>query len=146
MPTLQSLETKRDLLLAQIARLEAEEQRVTRRYDDLSQHFHLGTVGGSGRNVRKLDQRRERDLERTIERTKVLEHLRGRVFDLNQRISALWGPKPVKQPKPARQRQATALTEREQAIRSWYLYGGADDPPPFPDVTEAEIQQVRKKL
>jgi hypothetical protein len=40
------------------------------RLRDLSRHFHLGRVGGSGRNNAALNRRRERDLVRTIENAK----------------------------------------------------------------------------
>ena len=35
--------------------------------DDITQHFHLGTVGGSGRPVKALNKRRERDRERMMD-------------------------------------------------------------------------------
>lgn len=61
----------------QVARLQEQlkyiQERLDRllpQHDDgLSTHFHLGMVGGSGRNVRRLNRRRGRALERHITRS-----------------------------------------------------------------------------
>lgn len=55
-------------------------------------------------------------------------------------------PRKLRPPaRPKAERPPRLLTEREQAIRSWYLYGGADDEPPD-GLTEEELIRVRRRL
>lgn len=42
---------------------------------DVAKSFHLGMVGGSGRNTYRLNKRREREMEKTIERAVILCNL-----------------------------------------------------------------------
>lgn len=51
--------------------------------DRVAASFHLGRVGGSGRNTYRLNKKRERALEQTIERAKILTDLyqQERVFE-----------------------------------------------------------------
>jgi hypothetical protein len=51
--------------------------------------------------------------------------------------------RPPAQPKP--ERAPKAMTERESAIREWYLYGGADDEPPA-GLTDDELMAVRRRF
>lgn len=54
-------------------------------------------------------------------------------------------PLPVRQSKKAvTPREKPLMTERQQAIREWYLYGEADDEPPQ-GLTEEELQVVRQR-
>ena len=41
----------------------------------MSRSFHLGMVGGSGRNVKSLNKKRERDLDKTIRIANILTPL-----------------------------------------------------------------------
>lgn len=45
--------------------------------NEVSKHFHLGMVGGSGnrKNIDKLNQRRERSIDKSIEQAKVFTKL-----------------------------------------------------------------------
>jgi hypothetical protein len=141
MKTLSALEVRRDQLLSRIEKLRRQEQAEQRHYDELSQHFHLGRVG-AGHNTATLNKQRDRDLERAIERTKALEVLRRQVGRINRTICQLYCP--MLPPKAKKTRTRQPISERLQVIRHWYLYGAADDPLPFPDVAEAEIQQARR--
>lgn len=86
--------------------------------DRVSEHFHLGTVGGSGKPVKKLNRQRERDLERTIDNAKEIVRLRGVIIELERRIRKIENPvikvvKPrkVSTPRPAKPLPSTAYLE-----------------------------------
>jgi hypothetical protein len=53
---------------AKIARLEGRRSGDERYVDDVARAFHLGRVGGSGKQVRALNRRRSRALDATIDR------------------------------------------------------------------------------
>lgn len=80
--------------------------------DPVSEHFHLGRVGGSGRNVKALNKRREQALDRTIDRATEIVQLTQRRDDLRDRIRA-------EQNRPAREAAETEATNRiEAAVRA----------------------------
>ena len=60
---LASLQSQQDHLQRRIDRL------LSRCDDGLTQHFHLGMVGGSGRPVQRLNRRREKALDSLITRS-----------------------------------------------------------------------------
>jgi len=53
--------------------------------DGVKSYFHLGMVGGSGRNIRSLNRRREKALDRTVSNA-------GKAVELNKQASA-WAKK-----------------------------------------------------
>lgn len=55
--------------------------------NDLVKHFHLGRVGGSGRQVVKLNRKRERELEAAIQLSQETEAARERVARLELRVA-----------------------------------------------------------
>ena len=52
----------------------------------VARYFHLGMVGGSGRNTSKLNQRRGNELDKTIERAKILCPLYAKRDTLSNQI------------------------------------------------------------
>ncbi len=52
----------------------------------VAKSFHLGMVGGSGRNTHRLNQRRANELDRTIDRAVILTGLYGKRNGLQARI------------------------------------------------------------
>jgi len=52
----------------------------------VAKSFHLGMVGGSGRNTYRLNKRRESELSRTMDRAKILVELYGKRDDLKTKI------------------------------------------------------------
>ncbi len=65
------------------AKLERVEKRLRKLgHEDahlagLSRHFHLGRVGGSGRNTARLNRRREAALDKSIREAKLSRELQG---------------------------------------------------------------------
>lgn len=79
------LREKAERLGAKVERLE----RAISAPDPITDHFHLGRVGGSGRNVKALNKRRERDLERTISQAVEARKLRERRARVLGQIAAV---------------------------------------------------------
>jgi len=53
----------------------------------------------------------------------------------------------LRAPRPQRQaRRRKEPTAREAAIRTWYLYGEADDEPPYEDIGEEELLRIRERF
>jgi hypothetical protein len=124
-------------LEARLARLRAEAAREQRAFSALSQRFHLGTVGGSGKPVARLDRVRGSSLERTIDRA-------VEMASLERRIAALrCQPIARRAARPRAQAPAAPVTERALHIWNWYHHGDADDEPPYEDISEAELASVR---
>jgi hypothetical protein len=99
--------------------------------------FHLGTVGGSGRNVRRLNARKVAHLDRVIDAAVALTAARAEVARLRARLD---GVGPATQPAPTKAqprsaKEAPADAARLSAIAEWYLHGDADAVPPFADIT-----------
>lgn len=106
--------------------------------DRTSEHFHLGTVGGSGKPVKKLNRQRERDLDRTIDNAKEIVRLRGVIVELERRIKKIENPvikvaKPrkVSTPRPAKPVPSADYLEWANAIM---------------EDMEARIQALRPKF
>lgn len=75
--------------------------------DRVSEFFHLGTVGGSGKSVQKLNRQRDRDLDRRIDDAKEIIRLQGMISDLERRIRnadkpivKVTKPRKVSKPRP----------------------------------------------
>lgn len=71
----QNLLTKSKNKLSDVIRLIQRHEGGNMYTDLIAKSFPLGMVGGSGKNTRRLNQRRDRDLERTIEKAKILTPL-----------------------------------------------------------------------
>lgn len=70
---------------AQIAKLERQQRDPY--LDRLAEHFHLGIVGGSGRRMGSLNQRRAASLDKAIEIARELEPLYRERRTLQRRIA-----------------------------------------------------------
>lgn len=70
----ESLETLKSKL-AQVQYKISKIEGVRYYTDKVAESFHLGMVGGSGRNTARLNQRREADLEKTISNAVALQPL-----------------------------------------------------------------------
>jgi hypothetical protein len=106
--------------------------------DRVSEHFHLGTVGGSGKPVKKLNRQRERDLDRTIDDAKEVVRLSGVIADLERRIKnadkvIVKVVKPVKVSKP-------------RAIKPLPSVAYLDWANALMDDMEARVQVARSKM
>lgn len=62
-----------------LAKAEARMDSAYNRGSDVSKHFPLGRVGGSGRNVRSLNRKREQDIDRGIQAITELKEAQKRV-------------------------------------------------------------------
>jgi len=78
--------------------------------DELSRHFHLGMVGGSGRGTAALNARRERSLDKSIATGKKLVPLYQEHARLIARIADITSGR--------RQQERARETRREQARRA----------------------------
>lgn len=87
-----------------ILHLEQESAKDTTGVENL---FHLGRVGGSGKPVKRLNQRREKILDRTIERSKELVPL----YQQRQRLQSLINSYDLLQ-----EQELRALQKREAAL------------------------------
>lgn len=138
----------RKLLERAEARVEKLE-RVASPGDEVSKSFHLGMVGGSGRQVRRLNTRKAAALDRIIDAAVALPKARQRVSEIRARIAraeappAPVAPPSVKQKRPRRHPAPLDLA-RLREVRRWYLYGDADESPPFEDITQAEIERATR--
>jgi len=94
------LRTRAEALAARLARVEA----VQHRPDPIAAHFHLGRVGGSGRNVAGLNRKRSADLDRTIDRALEIGRMKERLASLNARIRAIENAPPPGTPAPPKPR------------------------------------------
>ena len=71
-------------VLGKISRLEAAQNGGYT--SQVAKSFHLGMVGGSGRNTARLNARRGAELDKTIDRAEILVALYGRRNALQTRI------------------------------------------------------------
>lgn len=92
---------------SKIQRLEAK-----RPDDGLADYFHLGTVGGSGKAVKKLDKKRARDLDRVLDLAKELTPLYRKRDRLKRQIQDHESGKVA-----ARQRAKEAAAERVRSAK-----------------------------
>lgn len=78
MQTEQLIKEKENRLAIVLQRIERLEAQQNGGYTaQVAKYFHLGTVGGSGRNTARLNKRRENELDKTIDRAKILVQLYG---------------------------------------------------------------------
>lgn len=78
---LQSAKAELESVLARIARMEA----IRHPSDEIVKYFHLGMVGGSGRNTAKLNSRKEAAMDRSMQAAKELVAL----YDQRDKLARL---------------------------------------------------------
>lgn len=78
---------KLERLKVMLARVEKEYQIICSTGNEITKHFHLGMVGGSGKNVQKLNKKRETQLDKELDTFKRLQLCRERVAQLNFTIN-----------------------------------------------------------
>jgi hypothetical protein len=83
---------------AQLRKLKSKKAEIEAKLDKLNkaqnggesarvaEHFHLGMVGGSGRAVRALNKKKERELDTTIDRAKEIRRLHEDIDTVNLKI------------------------------------------------------------
>lgn len=94
----------------QIAQLEARQHDP--HLKQLSEYFHLGHVGGSGRGTSRLNRRREAALDKSIDTAKRLEPLYRQRAECLRRIEAITSGKQ----KHLHEARARAAQKRESAL------------------------------
>lgn len=106
--------------------------------DRVSEYFHLGTVGGSGKPVKALNRQRDIDLDRRIDDAKEIVRLQGVIADLERRIRKAQNPivKVVKPKREVKHRQPKPLPSVDYL--KWANALGDD--------MEARIQAARAKM
>lgn len=110
------LRRQRDQLQHRIDRL------LPRRDDGLTQHFHLGMVGGSGRNVRRLNKRREQQLDALVTRSAKAAPLIQEKQRIEHEIASITSGQAAQQREADRQAQERqAQRERERKAREQAL-------------------------
>lgn len=114
---------------------------------EVASAFHLGTVGGSGRNVHRLNARKAAHLDRVIDAAVAIPDARAAAARLRDRIDRLENPPPPKLRKPVLPRRApNALPPEEiarlEALSEWVLYADADATPPYPGITREECDRA----
>lgn len=82
MKPIEQLENDLAIVENQIKRLQPNDSY----FDALSRSFHLGMVGGSGRNTYRLNKRRERSIDKSIETAKQLTALYTKRDNLSKQI------------------------------------------------------------
>lgn len=85
--------------------------------DRVSASFHLGMVGGSGRNTQKLNKKREAALDKTIERAKILTKLYGQERALQFQIKDIEEDGPEKR-EAIKQRVTKAKVEYWKGLKA----------------------------
>jgi hypothetical protein len=83
-----------DIIIPRIEKLEAQQNGGYTA--QVARSFHLGMVGGSGRNTARLNRRRGAELDRTIDRAKVLTELYKERNYLEARIKDIEDDGPAK--------------------------------------------------
>lgn len=85
--TLQELRTEKNIIESRINRLNGSAN--DRHLNEVGRVFHLGMVGGSGRNTARLNQRRAANLDKTISNAvevcrldKELKEVERKIYDL----------------------------------------------------------------
>lgn len=81
-PESEPLKKELEKVEAKISKLTLSDSHL----DSVQQHFHLGRVGGSGRNVAKLNARRERFLDKTIDQAREYTSLAAQRSQLLHKI------------------------------------------------------------
>lgn len=91
-------------------------------FESLSRSFHLGMVGGSGRNTRKLNKRREASINKSLDNAKALCELYTKRDNLTKRIEDIESGKDE-------QRQQTAIAMRLKRVEMWRNLKAGDELP-----------------
>lgn len=112
MKTIEELKNAILLVTNKIQRLEGK----TYYSDQVAKSFHLGMVGGSGRNVKKLNERRSRDLDKTIDNAVILCELYKERGTLEKQIEFIESGGPEKKAQAAENRNKL-LAEYWQALK-----------------------------
>jgi len=100
---LETMITPNELLSAkrlEISNIESQIEKIQSakyRSDDVVKHFHLGMVGGSGKNTVRLNRQRERELDKVIENSKKITELEDKkkaiLIEIGKLESGTWKSK-----------------------------------------------------
>ena len=100
---IQQLQSRATVITSRIAKLNgSEDQHLA----GVAKHFHLGMVGGSGRNTHKLNQRRERAMDKSIAVAKEVTELYKELNTIEAKIKDLQDGGPEKRAKEKEDRAA----------------------------------------
>jgi len=95
----------------------------------VAKSFHLGMVGGSGRNTHRLNQRRANELDRTIDRAVILCSLYKQRNSLEAKIKYIEsGQREIDQQKKQSQTELRAEYWRRLKVGDKLIIGGNTDP------------------
>lgn len=94
-----------------LARLIEQQERP----DEITRYFHLGRVGGSGRNVRALNKRREQALDRDIDTAVTVVKLTELRDSLRARIEA-YETRPMREAAEAEASRRIEAAVREAGV------------------------------
>ena len=112
------LQNQLELVKSKISRLEAAQNGGYTA--QVAQSFHLGMVGGSGKNVGRLNRRREHELDKTIDRALVLVDLYKERNSLEVRIKDYQEDGPAK-------REAQKIEKNKRLAEWWKSLKIGDD-------------------
>lgn len=98
--TIEQLENDLVIVESQIKRLQPNDSY----FDALSRSFHLGMVGGSGKNTYRLNKRREAAMDRSISTAKQLTELYTKRDNLSKQIDDIKSGKVEQREKTMHQR------------------------------------------
>ncbi len=104
------LKSRHSILVGRITKLETQQNGGYTA--QVARSFHLGMVGGSGRNVSKLNRRRGAELDRTIDRAVVLTKLYAERNTIEAKIKDLENDGPAK--------RAAKKEERNRLMAEWW--------------------------
>lgn len=105
-------------LRQELATTEARILKVTPRDSHIDNlPFHLGRVGGSGRNVYRLNKRRERYLDRSIQAARILTALYEKRDNLKRRIADIESGK-VERDQEKKQRDYSRLAQYWNGLKA----------------------------
>ncbi len=83
---IQQLEALRDELQARLNRLSGSNKDT--HLDSVQKYFHMGMVGGSGRNTASLNRRRARNLDKTIDNAVIFCRVDGELREVERKLAA----------------------------------------------------------
>lgn len=118
MKTVDELKTELLLVNQQINRLQPSDSHV----DGVARSFHLGMVGGSGRNVHRLNKRKAAYIDRTVAAAVKLCPLYEKRSNLEKQISDI-------ETGVAAQRQETVIDQRIKRAAMWRNLKAGDELP-----------------
>lgn len=117
-PKLAQLETELIEVECKIKRIEPQDEYTSQ----VARSFHLGMVGGSGKNTTRLNRRREAELDRTIERAKMLVPLYTKRDNLIKQISDI-------KDGTAAKKEENVMTRRIAKAEMWKRLKAGDELP-----------------